>query len=86
LLARKVRKIDYLIVSHFDSDHVGGLLEVMENLKVKNVVISKQKEDSENYQEFKKIIKQKNINVLVVGASQDKPDNKRFGQDQPLQK
>ena len=40
LLARKIKQVDYLIISHFDSDHVGGLLEVMQCLKVKNVIIS----------------------------------------------
>lgn len=66
LLDRRINKIDYLIVSHFDTDHVGGLLDIMEELKVKNAVISKQGEDSENYNMFKKIAKKKKINVLVV--------------------
>lgn len=66
LLARKIKKIDYLVISHFDSDHVGGLLEVMEHLKVKNVVISKQIEYTENYEIFKKIAKEKRMKVLIV--------------------
>lgn len=66
LLDRKINIIDYIIVSHFDTDHVGGLLDIMEELKVKNAVISKQGEDSENYNMFKKIAKKKKINVLVV--------------------
>ena len=43
-----------------------GLLRVMEELHVKNVVISKQGEPSKQYEDFKKISKQKNINVLIV--------------------
>ena len=39
----------------------------MEELKVNNVVISRQGEDSENYQRFKEIVKDKKINVMVVG-------------------
>ena len=38
----------------------------MEELKVDKVIICKQKEDSENYQAFKKIVKKKNIKVIVV--------------------
>lgn len=38
----------------------------MEELKVGEVVISKQGEDSENYKRFKEIVKKKNIKVLVV--------------------
>ncbi|MBQ9658124.1 MAG: hypothetical protein IJV31_05075 [Clostridia bacterium] len=39
----------------------------MEELKVNTVVISRQGEDSENYQRFKEIVKDKKINVMVVG-------------------
>lgn len=66
LLDRKISKIDYLIISHFDSDHVGGLFTVMENLKVKTAIISKQGEKSLNYERFNKIIKEKNIKVVEV--------------------
>ena len=66
LLARKIKKIDYMIISHFDSDHVGGLLEVMQCLKVKNAVISRQYENSENYQEFKNLVKKKKINESQI--------------------
>ena len=46
----------------------GGLLTVMEELKVRNVIISKQGKDSANYQRFRKIVKERDINVIVVKA------------------
>ena len=67
LLARRIKKIDYIIVSHFDTDHIGGLLTVMEELKVDKVVISMQGSNSENYSKFVKIVKERNIKVVVVG-------------------
>jgi len=66
LLDRGITKLDYIIISHFDSDHVGGLLTVIKELKVKKIIISKQGEDSENYKEFLKIVKEKRIKVQVV--------------------
>lgn len=66
LLDRKIETIDYIIVSHFDQDHVGGILTVLQELKVKKVIIAKQGEDSEQYEEFQKIIKEKNIKVVQV--------------------
>ena len=66
LLSRKITMLDYVICSHFDTDHIGGILSVMEELKVKNAVISKQGENSENYKKFKKIAKDKKINVVIV--------------------
>lgn len=68
LLDRQITRLDYVIISHFDNDHVGGLLTIMEELKVKNVIIAKQPEDSENYQKFKQIVKKKKINVIIVGG------------------
>ena len=38
----------------------------MKNITVKNVIIGKQYESSENYQEFLKIVNDKKINVYVV--------------------
>ena len=46
-----------------------GLLKVMDELKVKTVVISKQGEDSINYQKFKEIVKRKKIKVMIIGRN-----------------
>ena len=66
ILDRGYKKIDLMFVSHFDQDHIGGLFKILEELKVEKVCISKQEEDSENYQRFLNIVKEKNIQVLVV--------------------
>ena len=51
-----------------ETDHVGGLLTLIQELKVKNIIIAKQPEDSENYKKFKEIIKKKKIQINVVGV------------------
>lgn len=68
LLDRGIKTLDYIIVSHFDTDHVKGLLYIMQNLKIKNAIISKQPESSKNFEEFKKITKEKKINVIEVNG------------------
>lgn len=68
LLDRGINKIDYIIISHFDSDHCNGLIEVMEKIKVGKVIVSKQPEESEEYRNISEIIKQKNIEAYVVKA------------------
>ncbi len=68
LLDRGCNLLDYVIISHLDTDHVGGIITVLEELKVGNVIISKQFEDSENYHKFLDIVKEKNIKVNVVEA------------------
>lgn len=71
LLDRRINKIDYIIFSHFDSDHCNGLIEVIEKMKVKNIVISKQSEESEEYKTILEIIKQRNIKLYVVKAGDE---------------
>ena len=77
ILDRGYTKIDYIFISHFDSDHVGGILSVMEELKVGKIFISKQGEDCDNYKRFRQIVKNKNIKVQIV----NKGDNFKIEED-----
>lgn len=65
LLDRRVAKIDYIIVSHFDSDHCDGLNAVVENIKVKKIIISKQCEISEEYVKLISLANKKNVNIII---------------------
>ena len=71
ILNKRIIHIDYIIISHFDLDHVGGLLTIMEKISVGQVIISKQAEESENYKRFKQIVKDKKIKVQVVGINNE---------------
>ena len=66
LLDKRITKIDYIMISHFDTDHCKGFEYVLENIKVKNVIISKQSESSENFKQIMKIIRKKRINLIIV--------------------
>ena len=66
ILDRGYTKIDYLFISHFDTDHYQACAKIIKELKVKNIFISKQFEDSKNYQEFLRLVKDKNINVRIL--------------------
>ncbi len=68
LLDRKITKIDFLMVSHFDADHCGGLFAVVENLKVDTIILGKQDSEYENCVEFLKLAKSKNVKVISVQA------------------
>lgn len=66
LLNKKIKKIDYVMISHFDADHCEGILGIINKIKIKNLIISKQ---SENNHLFNKIIEQSQkykINLLIV--------------------
>lgn len=78
-------KVEYIIqqnmpyifwASMVETDHVGGILSVLEELKAEKVIICKQ-EENENYKKFKKIVKDKKIKVCVV----KKGDNLKIEED-----
>ncbi len=66
LLDRKVNKLDYIFISHFDNDHVGGIFYILENMKVEKIFIGIQAEEYENYIKLKQIAKEKNIPIIIL--------------------
>jgi len=54
------------MLSHFDSDHSGKAVEIINTLKVKNIIISKQTEKSEQFENTIKAAKQNNVNIIQV--------------------
>lgn len=70
LLDRRVKKLDYIIVSHFDADHAQGLEAVIQNIKVKNIIVCKQASNSALYQEIMKLCKKKKVNIITVKRGQ----------------
>ena len=66
LLDKGYTKLDYVLISHFDQDHIGGILPVLEEFTVGQIFITKQGEVSENFETFLKLVKQKNLKVREV--------------------
>lgn len=71
ILNKGYTQLDYIVISHFDYDHVGGILYIMQEIKVKNIIIGKQFEDSKNYEKFVNLVQQKDIKVRIVEAGED---------------
>lgn len=68
LLDRKIISLDYICISHFDSDHCDGFKYLLKNIKVKNIILSKQYETTNNFKEIINIANKKKINVIKVEA------------------
>ena len=52
LRAQGVQKIDYLISSHYDADHVSGLIDCLYAFEVENVIASNYEHDTNLYLSF----------------------------------
>ncbi|MBQ7815899.1 MAG: MBL fold metallo-hydrolase [Oscillospiraceae bacterium] len=65
-----VKEIELLVITHFHSDHTSQLLDVLENFKVKNIVIPNlSKENTPTASYFSTFLKQadkKNINLKTA--------------------
>lgn len=68
LLDRRVKKLDYVFISHFDTDHSLGCAKIIENLTVSNLILNKQLEENDIYKHIVSIAKQKKVNLIYVKA------------------
>ena len=64
LLGKKIKTIETIILTHPDSDHLNGLIYILENFNVKNVISNNEMSSNKNYLKFLEIIKAKKINHL----------------------
>lgn len=60
---QKVKSIDYLVSSHYDSDHMAGLIGCLKAFKVKNVISSDYEHDSKLYTSFVNAVKDKGLKM-----------------------
>lgn len=64
LKALGIQKIDYLINTHPDRDHIGGLDEVINHFDIGTCLISNAKKDSEDYGDFLKALEENQIQPI----------------------
>lgn len=57
-------KIDYIIASHYDEDHIAGLVGILENKKVNRVLCPDYKKDTKIYKSFMNSLKNSNAKAI----------------------
>jgi len=63
LWQKKIQRIDTLVLSHANSDHLNGLIYIAENFHVKNVWTNNEAADTFGYRLFMDTIKKNNIQM-----------------------
>lgn len=66
LKAKGVKKLDYVVATHPDADHIGGLITVLNSFNVTNFVDSGYVHTSQTYYELLTLIDKKNIKFTVA--------------------
>lgn len=63
-----VKKLDYVVATHPHSDHIGGLIKVMQNIETKNVIMPSLPKSliptTKVFEEFLNVIEQNKITVI----------------------
>ena len=66
-----VERIDVMIITHFDKDHVGGADKVLESVSVSRVVMPQYAKESKQYTQFKDALAkspQTRVEILPAGS------------------
>ena len=59
----------------------GGLFEVIDKLNIKNIIIPKQKEESDNYKKIEEHIKKRKINISIIGIENNNIQKLQISKD-----
>lgn len=66
-----IESIDYLFITHFDKDHVGGLPELAQNISIENIIVPNYEGTSDEYYAYVETVKSKNLTLTVVNEDAD---------------
>lgn len=78
LLARGVKRIDLLVLSHYDEDHINGTTQLMRRVAVDRIVLPPMAEDDLLYDDFLPLLQMSGAQVemieddVIVSADKDK--------------
>lgn len=61
-----IESIDYLVITHFDKDHVGGANKIIKEISVGNVIQSVIAKESTDINEYNKALSKKEINPTTL--------------------
>jgi competence protein ComEC len=75
LWARGLDRIDYLMPTHADADHIDGLNDVARNFKVRGAIVARTPPDDPEYVRFAATMKAAGVSIEKIGAG----DILRFG-------
>ncbi len=57
-------KVDYLVATHADADHIQGLINVAKNFRIKAAMIGSVNKEDKDFAEFSRVLLRKNIQII----------------------
>lgn len=68
LWSRGLDRVDYLIATHADADHIDGLNDIARNFRVHRAIVARTPTDDPEFAKFTQTLNEKSIPVQIVGA------------------
>ena len=72
---RGLSRVDYIIATHADTDHIDGLNDVARNFKIKNALVARTPSNDPEFFKFANTLKHQNIPLQIISRG----DVLRFG-------
>lgn len=66
LQTNDINTVDYLFITHFDKDHVGGAAKVIEHINTKNIITSDYEGTNVEYENYIVTAQEKNITPILL--------------------
>jgi competence protein ComEC len=66
-----IKRLNGLILSHFDSDHAGGTIDILKDIKVENVYLTDVEEDTNLTKNIMNFLKDNKLNFKTVDNIED---------------
>lgn len=65
-LKRGIKKFDYIIISHLDYDHVGGIISLLEYIETEKIILPIQFEEYKNFELLKNKLEKTNHETEII--------------------
>ena len=66
LQEKGISNVDYIFITHFDKDHVGGFPEVMDNVTASNIIVPDYEGNNDEYEEYMKTVSDKGLQITTL--------------------
>lgn len=66
LSGQEIRKLDYLVITHFDKDHVGGADRIVKDFEVGQILQPDYESDAGQYQEYCAVLEERGLQPLAL--------------------
>ncbi len=63
---KNIKELELLVITHFDADHCGGALDILKNVKVKNIILQKDNPKELAGLEIIKYLKENNLKYTLA--------------------